>query len=147
MAIEPMLLWNAEEIFDLCALAEGCEPENLQKSFRDVHENSKPRPSLWFAKDSGVYLMPNLRFADHIIYANGCGPQEESFEFIQSICGGDDFLESLPCSDIRALWAKFVGDFREIGYPLQDPSEYSFYIEMENEKFTIGFCGSRSVTV
>jgi len=87
----------------------------------DKHGNpltKKGTPAVILAKDHGAYLMSNaipaLRGVDgevnYCVYAAGCNPKFDAdwYDEARSICGGDDFGETLP-------WAEAIQKFIQKG--------------------------------
>lgn len=110
----------------------------LQKAFEEIDSARTPRPlydtqtgkGLWLVGDDGVYLMPNTSDGIHhkdngprvVVYANECNPKTMPFDAWwankQTTFGGDDGVEFLDITKLRALAAKqpTPPDFLEIDF-------------------------------
>lgn len=72
-------------------------------------DTSTIEPYISLVKDQGCYLMSAGKPAwlvsqeplrHHVVYAHGLGPDAD-YDALLDACGGDDFAESLLCSELR----------------------------------------------
>lgn len=86
----------------------GATPDEHGFVTEDQVDASKIQPGLLLVKDAGCYLMSGGRpgwlvsedpVQHHVIYAIGFDPDGDYI-------GGDDFVERIPCAEIRDIAAK-----------------------------------------
>jgi len=107
------LTWKADKVLELCGKAEAGEAAT-------GWDGEVLPPSLSFVKDDGVYLMPHRVYGEgespmstgEVIYARGYNPAAASYTWDkgQEACGGDDFSEQIPTSEIRELMGRVPAD-------------------------------------
>ena len=139
--LEPIVYWEASDVFSLCQEAEAALPTQLWNAFQETRE-CPAAPTLWLLKDRGVYLKTTTFKTSTPLHAKGCGPAAGNLEHICAIFGDKDFVAPLPCADIRTLWAESVADLRNADvHPLPQASQYLFQVECDTQTIEIGFCG------
>ncbi len=116
--------------FPLKMVLELMQDANLPGPRRMTYHDESPVPALHWAKDQGTYLMSN-REASTLppVYALGHDPSDSNslgwYHRTSLICGGDDFVETIPLEDLRDLLPKTHQGF--------------FEIKVEHEEFRFGF--------
>ena len=100
---------RAKLTFDMTELRPIIEHARAAKEFTAPYGVGKPEPSLYFVKDSGIYLMSAAKERQMdpkyngpskknlVAYAKGYEPEaEDSWDKCCEAVGGDDFAEALP---------------------------------------------------
>jgi len=100
---------SAKLTFDMSELRPIIEHARAAKEFTAPYGIGKPVPSLYFVKDSGIYLMSASKERqldpkhsgpspkNLVAHAKGYEPEaEDSWEKCREAVGGDDFAEALP---------------------------------------------------
>jgi hypothetical protein len=83
----------------------GATPSADYEKLDDHVEQAKLPVGFWLCHDDGLYLLSNGDRAQHEpVYAEGMGPGMETWDFIRSVVGGDDFAEFVDVGWARQAW-------------------------------------------
>jgi hypothetical protein len=80
----------------------------IDDAFRAMVELAEHRKEdILFVKDQGVYLMARGLTDNAVCYAEGFNPEKDDFDDwydkAHTICGGDDFAETIPLATFQMM--------------------------------------------
>ena len=117
---------------------------------RMTYHDESSVPALHWAKDQGTYLMSN-REASTLppVYALGHDPSDSNspdwYHRTSLICGGDDFVETIPLEDLRKYLPRRLKGYLEIrvepreflyGYSRHLPKDFEAVGHLESQRQT-----------
>ena len=91
--------------FDIQQVADHLRHSKSSDTHRATYgDESTAVAGLWWVKDRGTYIMSNgtSETRPPVVYAKGLG-EDADRSLVQSVCGGDDFVEFISYADLESI--------------------------------------------